>query len=59
MNTIKLNTIGTPKMSGGNAGGSGNTPSIPKWSGHADAEGLRAIGWTDEDIEYYQQNGVN
>ena len=30
-----------------------------KWTGHADAEGLRAIGWTDEDIAYYQQNGVN
>jgi hypothetical protein len=29
------------------------------WTGHADAEGLRAIGWTDEDIAYYQQNGVN
>lgn len=27
--------------------------------GHADAEGLRAIGWTDEDIAYYQENGVN
>ena len=31
----------------------------PKWTGHADAEGLRAIGWTDEDIAYYQQYGVN
>lgn len=30
-----------------------------KWTGHADAEGLRAIGWTDEDIAYYQANGVN
>lgn len=30
-----------------------------KWTGHADAEGLKAIGWTDEDISYYQQNGVN
>ena len=29
------------------------------WTGHADAEGLRAIGWTDEDIAYYQANGVN
>ena len=53
MNTIRLNTIGTPKMSGG------NTPSKPKWTGHADAEGLKAIGWTDEDIAYYQENGVN
>lgn len=29
------------------------------WTGHADAEGLKAIGWTDEDIAYYQQHGVN
>ena len=29
------------------------------WTGHADAEGLKAIGWTDEDIAYYQANGVN
>ena len=34
-------------------------PSAPKWTGHADAEGLRAIGWTDEDIAYYQAHGVN
>ena len=34
-------------------GGSG------RWTGHADAEGLRAIGWDDEDIAYYQQYGVN
>ena len=47
---------------GGGTGGSGggsSTPSRPKWTGHADAEGLRAIGWTDEDIAYYQANGVN
>lgn len=30
-----------------------------KWTGHADVEGLKAIGWTDEDIAYYQVNGVN
>lgn len=30
-----------------------------KYTGHADAEGLRAIGWTDDDIAYYQANGVN
>lgn len=29
------------------------------WTGHADVEGLKAIGWTDEDIAYYQENGVN
>ena len=34
------------------AGGSG-------WTGHADAEGLKAIGWTDDDIAYYQEHGVN
>ena len=39
--------------------GGGSTPSKPKWTGHADAEGLKAIGWTDEDIAYYQENGVN
>ena len=35
-------------------GGGGNV-----WTGHADAEGLKAIGWTDEDIAYYQEHGVN
>ena len=40
-------------------GGGGDTPSRPKWTGHADADGLRAIGWTEEDIAYYQENGVN
>ena len=29
------------------------------YTGHADVEGLRAIGWTDEDIEYFQKNGVD
>lgn len=29
------------------------------YTGHADAEGLKAIGWTDEDIQYYQENGVD
>lgn len=29
------------------------------WTGHADVEGLKAIGWTDDDIAYYQQHGVN
>lgn len=41
------------------ASGGGDTPSRPSWTGHADAEGLKAIGWTDEDIAYYQANGVN
>ena len=44
--------------------GGGSTPERPEttkpaWTGHADAEGLRAIGWTDEDIAYYQEHGVN
>ena len=39
-------------------GGGSDRPTIV-WTGHADAEGLRAIGWTDEDIAYYQENGVN
>ena len=30
-----------------------------KWTGHADVEGLKAIGWDDDDIAYYQQYGVN
>lgn len=29
------------------------------WTGHADADGLKAIGWTDEDIAYYQEHVVN
>lgn len=66
MNTIKLNTVGTPCKAGGNNGGGNSggdggstTPIRPSWTGHADAEGLKAIGWTDEDIAYYQENGVN
>lgn len=45
---------------GSSTGGGGDTPaSRPTYTGHADAEGLRAIGWTDEDIAYYQEHGVN
>lgn len=29
------------------------------WNGHVDADGLREIGWTDEDIDYFQRNGVD
>lgn len=29
------------------------------FTGHADVEGLKAIGWTDDDIQYYQTHGVN
>lgn len=28
------------------------------FTGHYDVEGLKQIGWSDEEIEYYQQNGV-
>lgn len=28
------------------------------FTGHYDTEGLRTIGWTDEEIQYYQDNGV-
>lgn len=35
------------------------TKSGGSWTGHVDAEGLKAIGWTDEDIAYYQEHGVN
>ena len=70
MNTILLNTVnldggnviikgGSGGSSGGGSSSGGTTPSRPKWTGHADAEGLKAIGWTDEDIAYYQENGVN
>ena len=34
-------------------------PSGGTWTGHADEAGLKAIGWTDEDIAYYQKYGVN
>lgn len=33
--------------------------SAPRWTGHADVEGLKAIGWDDDDIAYYQKHGVN
>lgn len=29
------------------------------WTGHADVEGLTALGWDDYDIDYYQKFGVN
>lgn len=46
--------VNVPTEGGGENSGSGS-----KWTGHADAEGLKAIGWTDEDIQYYQTYGVN
>ena len=42
-----------------NEGSGGGETSKSRWTGHADVEGLKAIGWTDEDIAYYQENGVN
>jgi surface protein len=65
MNTTTLNMttldggIIIKRGEGGGSTPSPDTPSKPKWTGHADAEGLKAIGWTDEDIAYYQENGVN
>ena len=49
--------VNVPTGSGG--GDTPSEPSRPTWTGHADAEGLRAIGWTEEDIAYYQEHGVN
>lgn len=64
MNIVQLNTVNLGgdiviKKSEGGTSPSPDTPSKPKWTGHADAEGLKAIGWTDDDIAYYQANGVN
>lgn len=33
--------------------------STSMWTGHVDVEGLKAIGWDDEDIAYFQERGVN
>ena len=33
--------------------------STSMWTGHVDVEGLKAIGWDDEDIAYFQEHGVN
>ena len=65
---MNITTLNMTTLDGGviiKKGGGGSTPTPdtpsakPKWTGHADAEGLKAIGWTDEDIAYYQENGVN
>ncbi len=60
MNTINLNTINLDdnfiiKKSSNNE----SEESGISWTGHADVEGLKAIGWDDDDIAYYQTNGVN
>lgn len=33
--------------------------STSMWTGHVDVEGLKAIGWDDDDIAYFQEHGVN
>ena len=59
MNITTLNMVsldnGKIIIRSGKSGGSAR----PNYTGHADVEGLKAIGWTDEDIAYYQKNGVN
>ena len=32
---------------------------IKAYTGHADIDGLKSIGWDDTDIAYYQTYGVN
>ena len=66
MNKVLLNTVNLDGgyiikkgSGGGNSGGGGSSSGGGGWTGHADAEGLKAIGWTDEDIAYYQATGVN
>lgn len=58
LNVAYLNGAGGIAIGGGSAGGGGGSSS-KGWTGHADVQGLKAIGWTDEDIEYYQAHGVN
>lgn len=58
-NEIHVNDIPQEGEDSNESGGEGGSVNKPKWTGHADAEGLKAIGWTDEDIAYYQENGVN
>ena len=62
MNVVMLNGASCFRKGGASSGGcssSGGSSGEQKWTGHADVEGLKAIGWTDEDIAYYQANGVN
>ena len=37
----------------------GGEHSAIQWTGHADVEGLKAIGWDDDDIAYFQKHGVD
>lgn len=45
-----------PAGGGGGEGGGGET--ARQYTGHADVEGLKAIGWDDDDIAFFQQYGV-
>ena len=38
--------------------GYGGGEEKPKWTGHVDEAGLRAIGWNDTDIAYFKANGL-
>lgn len=61
-NIITLNTVTLDSgviIKKGEGGGTSPSPSRPTWTGHVDADGLKAIGWDDEDIAYYQEYGVN
>ena len=58
-NPINAQDFATEILNIEGGAGSGSTPVRPTYTGHADADGLRAIGWTEEDIAYYQENGVN
>lgn len=40
-----------------NVEGGGDDDDV-RYTGHYDVEGLKTIGWTDEEIQYYQENGV-
>lgn len=61
MNVVKLNTISLDGDTFIKKGNSSNTNPAPtrKYTGHADVEGLKAIGWDDEDIAYFQEHGVD
>ena len=43
-----------PKVADISTGGS----TEPTFTGSYDRQGLKQIGWTDEEIDYYNQNGV-
>lgn len=55
LNVVYLN--GAEGMIKRSAGEDNSDDSI--WTGHVDVEGLKAIGWDNEDIAYFQKHGVN